>query len=738
MRSLFLLPCLLAAPAFAQEPTLVELYQDHYLAVEKELLAADVSHLTPAQRAARSAAIVSLRAYREAGVFGINTLDRTKRTPHFVDSNGRHCAVAHLLHTTGHDDLVEEVATTNNDLFVAELFGHSEFEGWLAQVGLEFDEAVRIQIPLAGGFGGSGGGDGGPWDVSDAAPPSPSTPPSPGPSNPAPPAPRPETPQPQAPRPVPGGAATPGPGTITPPQPALPTTPAIQELTPDAWTMWWEFNKLDFMRPNALTVTLGATTPGDSGEANRGNLVRRQQNLVRPSILRALEDPSAQVRAAAAVALGRISDGSVVPALRPLLDDASVQVREAALLALGATGSEEAAEILLAVAETGAAPRSREQVSSDAQALALVGLGVARRRGLDDAIDEEVAGLLRRRGKSERVALGLGAMVYETLKSSPRVGTTAAGFAIDRKEPAMVRARAVETLRTDPSALPTLTEILNGRREDLRRSAAMAIGDMQSPLGAATLKTAFETEKEVVTRGFVLIALGQTPDDTTTEFLIEVLEDESSMLRPWAALALGLVARERDDAAARDALRKAFTEESSATARGAYLLAFGLGGDEEARGFLEKGLASKQVPQRSYAALGLALLGGEASRDVLVAHMETERSDFVRTNVAHAIGCLGDDRDGPLLLETLAELSNPQMKGVAAVALAYHGSQDAAQGLFALTEDEDVSDSTRAAAYQALGLTLEGDPSLDLAVISRRSNFTMFPEWTLRALQVAL
>jgi hypothetical protein len=72
------------------------------------------------------------------------------------------------------------------------------------------------------------------------------------------------------------------------------------------------------------------------------------------------------------------------------------------------------------------------------------------------------------------------------------------------------------------------------------------------------------------------------------------------------------------------------------------------------------------------------------------------------------------------------------------VAIACHGSLEGVQGLFALTQDGSAGGSTRAAAWHALGFTLQGDAHLELAALSRSSNFRAFPEWTMRALEVPL
>src|SRR6185503_15757338 len=80
------------------------------------------------------------------------------RIPKFVDSDGRRCAMAELLHATGRDDLVASVRDTNNEAWVVDLAAEEPFLEWLASHGLALDEAARIQGPAIGRGGGPGGG----------------------------------------------------------------------------------------------------------------------------------------------------------------------------------------------------------------------------------------------------------------------------------------------------------------------------------------------------------------------------------------------------------------------------------------------------------------------------------------------------------------------------------------------------------------------------------------------------
>ena len=65
--------------------------------------------------------------------------------PFFRDSQGNLCAMAYPIDRSGRGDLVDRVARTRNNAFVAELANDPELRVWLDSVGLTVAEAARIQ-----------------------------------------------------------------------------------------------------------------------------------------------------------------------------------------------------------------------------------------------------------------------------------------------------------------------------------------------------------------------------------------------------------------------------------------------------------------------------------------------------------------------------------------------------------------------------------------------------------------
>ena len=117
--------------------------QAHFDSVDTELRRATL----PAGRRTESRVTLIgwLREYREAGRFPQNDRFPRRTLPFFRDSHGTLCAMAYLIERSGRGDLVDRVALTRNNAFIAELAGDRELRSWLDSVGLTVAEAARIQ-----------------------------------------------------------------------------------------------------------------------------------------------------------------------------------------------------------------------------------------------------------------------------------------------------------------------------------------------------------------------------------------------------------------------------------------------------------------------------------------------------------------------------------------------------------------------------------------------------------------
>ncbi len=100
------------------------------------------------------------------------------------------------------------------------------------------------------------------------------------------------------------------------------------------WKAWWFFNQDRFL---------------DRSRPPHANLARDERNRIHAALVRALDDPSADTRAAAAIALGKMGRPGDLEVLKSAAADPRFFVRESACLALGLLGNPSAESFLTEV-----------------------------------------------------------------------------------------------------------------------------------------------------------------------------------------------------------------------------------------------------------------------------------------------------------------------------------------------------------------------------------------------------
>jgi HEAT repeat protein len=497
----------------------------------------------------------------------------------------------------------------------------------------------------------------------------------------------------------------------------------------DPWWTWYELHRTQFLPERA---------PSDGWRQVSGlpAYAARQATLdaALPLLRELLSDRDAAMRAAAAVAYGRLGGDEAVDALLPLLEDASVTVRERTILALGATGSLRAAPTLLQLATDGRASAAGGpgRVAPDAQPIALLALGLGRRHGLSGTVDGFVADIARSDERGAHRDLRTAALLYHTLAWQEKLGEFAREAALDPAAPTELRCRATETLALadDPAVLTALDGRLHDGQLDLRRSAAIAMGSWSHPGVLAELATHLSNESEEVLRGFLLLSIGAQGGADARALLMDTLRDGDSATRPWAALALARLARADADPTALAALRDATAAERSEPARLALMLASGIARNPEAVPELVARLRSSgSGRERALAAISIALVGEASGKAALRERMAAERSDDVLAFLAEALGAYGDAADVPALAGALAEADSSHHALRVARALGTHGTPEAQAALVATVRERDTSPVARSAAVEALGLSLDSHGGAVLIETAWYCNFDVLPPW---------
>lgn len=121
----------------------VEYIQAHLKSVLSILESNPTDHLTVSQLNSRLHLIDVLAGYREAGKFPINYYI-TERIPVFIDQNNTHCAVGFLLQESGNESLAQEIAASDNYIWVKEITDPRVIE-WQVNSGFTLEELKIIQ-----------------------------------------------------------------------------------------------------------------------------------------------------------------------------------------------------------------------------------------------------------------------------------------------------------------------------------------------------------------------------------------------------------------------------------------------------------------------------------------------------------------------------------------------------------------------------------------------------------------
>lgn len=517
---------------------------------------------------------------------------------------------------------------------------------------------------------------------------------------------------------------------------------------------------------------------------------------VAPALRRALErEKQIDVLSSSMVALAKLGDTQVAPGertslevLRAFLRNSNQELQETAALCLGILG-ESAAPMdlgsLLADDARGRELVGGERVPLRTRAFAAYGLGVLAQRS--ERVDvrrwaaHQIVRALDERNAAADVAVAcVNALALVELPSSSAQGARESGNAhpsssrealvehllarladerLDSRMRAHLPRALVRSLRASagPETKQVVESLLRivetGRRgnRDVLRGAIQALGDLQSAgdeasetkvrralLGAAT-------EADALARPFAMIALAQAatrpgaPSEgakEAREFLLRALARGESRLRPWAGLALGVMAfrqRELGSEPSRDAslaLRAALHDCGSPTELGAYALGLGLAGDIGSSGILLEKLArhSDDVA-RAQLAIALGLMRERSAAELLRGMLpESVYRPALMRGLAIGLALLGDKGSVPALASAMKETRSNSVRAVYAWTLSHIGDARAIDPMLALLEDQSLPDLTRASAAMGLGQVCERSPEPWNTPLAINSNYPESPQ----------
>ncbi|WP_433926336.1 HEAT repeat domain-containing protein [Sorangium cellulosum] len=455
------------------------------------------------------------------------------------------------------------------------------------------------------------------------------------------------------------------------------TSVELQELVRDLRT-----------NPNAARRRAAANRLGDEGAGL-------------PDLLQAVQaDAAAEVRGAAATALGKLRQSAAAAALVKILEsDRDANVRGSAANALGVIGDRSAVAALVKTLESDSDVKVR---GSAAHALGAIGdksAVAALVKALESDSDVKVRG---------SAAHALGAI-------GDKSAVAALVKALESDSDAIVRGSAANALGAigDKSAVAALVKTLESDSDPKNRgSAANALGAIGDKSAVAALVKTLESDGDPKNRGSAANALGAIGDKSAVAALVKTLESDSdAIVRGSAANALGAIG----DKSAVAALVKTLQSDSDPKNRGSAANALGAIGDKSAVAALVKTLQSDSDPKnRGSAANALGAIGDKSAVAALVKTLESDRDANVRGSAAHALGAIGDKSAVAALVKTLESDSDVKVRGSAAHALGAIGDKSAVAALVK-TLESDSDPKTRGSAAHALGAI--GDKSAVAALV---------------------
>jgi len=546
----------------------------------------------------------------------------------------------------------------------------------------------------------------------------------------------------------PGAAPTGAPGTTASSGPAPPasmrgrTGLRVVDFNSVDWARWWFANRALLLRWDARAALrpIGPVTGQRSPGAPLPDPLWRA--TAQAALHRALGEKSHSIASAAAIALGKSGDPAEAEGLlRALQDhDRPITVREAAALGLGLlppdskSGGRHASGALEQVARA-------EDETDRLRAMCVYAMGL---RGdlasIPFLLDAAESGAATWDVPAAGVA-ALGLAGHDMLL--PDLLDMLEGPRRRRNREAVRRAYAAQALANlgDVRAVPALREAALDREDHARRAAVLALGAVAQPTDEKStdiLLHQLHNSRDVATRCVAALSLGRAGSSRARQALVYAYRKGSRRVRPFAAIALGLLARHEGHEKATGPLLHDLEHRASPQLLASLCVAVGLARERRAVPLLaaiasEKGTAAL----RSHAAFALGLIGDrDAAAPLLRQILEDTREPELQRETALALGMLGDREALRILNDLVSHGGSAYVQGSAAVAIGRIGGRESVDSLITLLDDDEEPTMGRAMAAVGLGLMLDRSEGRRMARVAADLNWWLFTPTVLEILSI--
>lgn len=519
-------------------------------------------------------------------------------------------------------------------------------------------------------------------------------------------------------------------GDDDPPKPEVIVRPGAGPQIPfdeARWEFWWYFNREPYLRLRPALFALAEESAESDVPFYRLTQDDREQSVV-PTLVMALRDKNPAIRMAALHAVAKTQDEGARPPLRAGIKDAQFLVRLQAISAYGVYGS----TVFLTMLE--------DVVNDDTRTLQ------------ERAYAALSIGLIGGSSVTESFKQILAPSSFHTLPTQLQAGLAAAiGLPQSPDNAALVRALLESKNVNDPDVrahltvslgkcgapadLDFLVKLLSDDQTQIRRSAAIGIGNMMEQrrrdpavatvtvTGAVTgLIQASREDADIMVKNFSYIALGKIGGEDAARHLRSDLEGVAKNHRPFVALAVGILG----DEASVPLLLRHFERETENSYRGALAIAIGLHRNPDAIPALRKAFDGQLEPVfRGHVALALGMCKDvEAIERLTQVFGSATDVEFV-PNAATALGLLGA-RDAVTTLSTRAvKEKNEFVKQTLIYSLGLIGDRSALPTLTGFATDAGLPAYVRALAVTAIGQIADPQPTRAIARLTSDFNYTI-------------
>lgn len=626
-------------------------------------------------------------------------------------------------------------------------------------------------VPPGGGSGG-GGSSGGPSGPTTGGPSGPSAPAPSGPSTGG--GSGPSTGGPSGPSGGPGGPRTGGRG-----------TQIEDDLT--QWSFWWEFNKDPFIRLKDAVqaggpVTgsddfyIGATRRTDAKDSLRPTDEQVQSEIL-PALKKALDSTDQRdMTSSCLVAMAKIgkdhTDFKLVDVFTPRLKKPDQEIRETAALSLGIAAIAGEKEVELLIGLTLDNEKGREagggSIDNRTRSFAAYGLGLLAHHNNSTELKSRAFQALKQLlvdkklgDRNIKVAAINGIGLLNIGTSTDEAKTLLADAVKSLENYYMEQLGAGEQL-IQAHCPPAIAKLIGRDHPDADRfkelfaadlqekgkikrsgneifqSCALALGQLVRPNDdkdekqnpdakySKLLLETYNNHKDVQTRNFSALALGQIGGEQNRAVLLREFDKGKTQEKPWCALALGVYAFNKFEAQKKaggdveperlisETLADALKKNKNPSVIGSLAIALGLSQSVDAADEMREMMRTSVAEEAKcgYLCIGLALMNDTRSlEDIRALLPQSVRRYELLPQAAIALGKLGDKRVAEDLQKLMTD-GEPNLAKLSAIAssLGFIGDSRTIAPLKKVLFDSKLGDLSRAFAAVALGGVADKEP----------------------------